>query len=78
MQNMLDGRPPPLKNVPTRTPGSGNPELKKQSSKPFSQKPKPELDAQGNPIKKQRTKRAPRPIEEVTIYFRVRTMAEKL
>lgn len=41
-------------------------------------RPPRELDANGNVIKKPRVKRTPRPVEEVTIYFRVHTLAEKL
>lgn len=68
-----------MSNVPTRAPGASvNPDAKKQQNKSIVQRPPRELDANGNPIKKARAKRAPRPIEEVAIYFRVRTMLEKL
>ena len=36
-----------------------------------------ELDVNGNVIRKPRQKRAPKAIEEVTIFFRVKTQAEK-
>lgn len=76
-------RPPPLnvKNVTPRPPGTNNSEsagAKKSVGKGAGARPPRELDANGQPIKKARAKRAPKPIEEVSIHFRVRTMAEKL
>ena len=51
--------------------------MKKQVSKTSIGRPK-EVDANGNLIKRQRVKRAPRPVEEVSIYFRVISVAERL
>ena len=71
-----------IKNVPIQRPqAQTNPEnmtIKKPQIKDTKTRPPKELDPNGQPIKKPRQKRAPKPVEVVTIYFRVRTIAEKL
>lgn len=67
---MLDGRLPPLnaKNVTQRPPGSMNADsmgAKKSTGKSSVGRPPRELDANGQPIRKARAKRAPKPVEEV-------------
>ncbi len=81
--SMLEGRPPPLnvKNVTPRPPGLQNSESvnsKKPAGKSSMPRPPREVDSNGQPIKKPRSRRPPKPIEEVTIHFKVRSMAEKL
>ena len=84
--SMAEGRPPPLKNPPiprssstaaNAEPGSST---KKSAGKASATaRPKPEVDVNGQPLpKKIRTKRPPKVIEEVTIYFRVKSQAEKV
>ena len=83
---MAEGRPPPLKNppIPRSNSTAANAEpassTKKSAGKASaSARPKPEVDANGQALpKKARTKRPPKVIEEVTIYFRVKSQAEKL
>lgn len=73
--------PPPLKNPPTqRQPAVQNPDsmAKKVMGKTAGVRPPKELDANGLPIKKPRQKRAPKPVEEIELYFRVKTQAEKI
>ena len=79
---MAAGKLPALKNPPQRDAMPRNPEvtpnLKKQASKSsVSRSNTKELDANGNPMKKDRKKRAPKVIEEVEIAYRVKTLAEK-
>jgi len=71
---------PPLKNVPEqRMSGTQNSEaVAKKPNKTVASRPPRELDSNGNPVRKSRPKRVPRPIEEVCIYFRVCTLREKL
>lgn len=68
---------PPLKNPPNPLPrqqSNVSQSNKKNEQKGIRQK---EYDANGQIIKKPRAKRAAKPIEEIEINFRVRTLAEK-
>ena len=78
---VADGRPlAPLRNVPIpRQPSNVQAEAssgKKTGTKSSATRPPKELDVNGQPIKKPRQKRAPKQVEEVSIYFRVKSMAE--
>lgn len=77
---MVDGRPPPLKNPPIHSKsqmgGIQDPKKAMGIKKPLGSGR--ELDANGNPIRKPRAKKQPKPAEEVQIFFRVRSKAESL
>jgi len=69
-----------MKNMTQRPLGVPNLEAmaaKKSVGKSSTGRPPRELDANGQPIRKPRAKRAPKPIEEVSVYFRVRSLAER-
>ena len=74
-----------VKQVPPRQPSTGPapqsenaaPATKKSAGKGSTSRPTKELDANGQPVKKSRPKRVPKPVEEVVIYFRVKTLEEK-
>ena len=72
---MGEGKLPALKS---QNLANAEKQAAKSAGKSSTAKPPKELDENGQPIKKVRQKRAPKPVEEVTIYFRIKTQAEKL